>query len=199
MFKQLPKVIEEIILDYKAQLDNFEKFNRTLTQIKKDIKIEYLIPIMECNSGYLIRSVKYKNKKIERLSSVLCHCCGRDISETHDEYDIIEGINENVIDDQLHLIYQGIINDWYEEKYLKIDHYSNAEYKKICDVINNDFDNFIVDEDNIELLFNFDDIEDIDIEDIDIEDMTDEELMNFIQEIEVGINVENNMDMEEVD
>ena len=38
---QLPEVIENIILDYKAQLEHTHKFNKVLNDIKKIQRLQY--------------------------------------------------------------------------------------------------------------------------------------------------------------
>jgi len=179
--KNIPTDIEKIILDYLAQLEHFEKFKKIIKEIEEGITIEYLIPILDYNTGYIIRSVKYNNKKMKRLSSVLCYCCGRDISITHDEYNN-DRWDEEDVDNQLHMIYQGIIDDWYNGDYITLKEYTFKKHQEICDKINNELDDLVINGNGYELYI--EGIEDIDIEDIDIEDITEEELLEMIEDIE---------------
>jgi len=174
--KNIPTDIEKIILDYLAQLEHFEKFKKIIKEIEEGITIEYLIPILDYNTGYIIRSVKYNNKKMKRLSSVLCYCCGRDISITHDEYNN-DRWDEEDVDNQLHMIYQGIIDDWYNGDYITLKEYTFKKHQEICDKINNELDDLVINGNGYELYIEG-------IEDIDIEDITEEELLEMIEDIE---------------
>lgn len=164
----IPKDINEIINTYIAQIEHFQKYKKVLSEIKEDLKIEYLVPIFECNSGYIIKSVKYKEQKLKRLSSIICFCCGREINKTHDEYINDEYISDEEIEEQIYLTYNGINDDWYEENYVIMRDLSQNEYVRIQDMINIDINNLVINGNGFEIIIELE--EDDNIEE-DILDM----------------------------
>ena len=68
----LPKDIEEIILNYKYQMDHYDKYKYVLCDIKRNISIKYLVPFFDFDSGYLCKTIDYKNKPFRKFCSVIC-------------------------------------------------------------------------------------------------------------------------------
>ena len=150
----------------------------------------YLIPYWEADSGYIVKNIKYKNEDFKRFNVIMCHCCGRNIDLTIDEYnDIIEEEEEDIIY-HLEEIKHSIIKDIWKGKYEKIIDYTEEEYLDIRDKvfvhqehlflgrIELEYENgyeILIDQEEIEIIGTSDE-EGIlvDLTETDIEDMMDE-------------------------
>jgi len=130
----LPKDIENIILNYKYQMEHYEKYKNVLCDIEKNISIKYLVPFFDFDSGYLCKVVDYKNKPFRKFCSVICSCCGRQIHKTTDEY---ESENDEDIKLELNFIHKQIISDTEHNDCVEIKDYTSKEYDIVCEKIEN--------------------------------------------------------------
>ena len=176
----LPKDIEEIIVNYKNQIEHFDKYKYVLCDIKNNLSIKYLVPVFEFDSGYLCRDIRFYNKPFKSLSAIICYCCGRQIYKTTDEYSN-DNTDDEVIAD-LDYLYMQIIEDNNCNRSVEIKNFNDDEYNKVCDLLeetqNNELENFdLNDEEILEILFEEGDLDDIEFEELirDLDDITDDE------------------------
>ena len=178
----LPKDIEDIIINYKNQMEHYEKYKFVLSDINKNISIKYLVPCFEFDTGYLCKAIHFKNKPFMKFNSVICHCCGRHIKETKDEYDNDSDDDEEV-NIELNFIHKQILIDSKNNECIEVDDYNQEEYNKVCDKLEKiqiedlDILNDIPDDEIFEILFELGEgeLEDFLLEEYPDEDYTDEE------------------------
>ena len=125
----LPKEIEKIILNYKHDMEHYEKYKHVLGDIKNNLSIKYLVPFFEYDTGYLCKTIDYKDKPFQKFCSVICNCCGRQIHKTLDEY----GGNEEEIKIELNHINNQLILDAEHNDCVEIKDYSLKKYHNICE------------------------------------------------------------------
>ena len=167
--KQLPTDIEKIILEYKYQMEHYDKYRYVLCDIKNNLTIRYLVPYLDYDSGYLCRDVRFNKKPFKMLSTVICYCCGRQIYKTRDEYD--DENDEEDISINLDYIYTQIIKDNNRNRCIEVENFNDYNYKTLCE-----------------------ELEDEDGEEINLDDMDDEEILEIL--LEFG---ESDLDAEEFD
>ncbi len=172
----LPKDIEKIILSYKYQIDHYEKYKNVLCDIKKNISIKYLVPLFDFDSGYLCKTIDYKNK--QKFCSVICSCCGRQIHKTTDEYEPENNNDIDEIKDELKFIHDQIITDTEHNDCVEIIDYTSKKYDSVCERIEDtlyeslDVLNEIGEDEVFEILF---ELGEEDLEDFMLEEYSEEE------------------------
>jgi hypothetical protein len=129
----LPNEIQSIILNYKNDIEISEKFKNILIDINFML-IEYHIPMVfpECN--YILKVIRYSNKKI---INIICKCCGENILDTYEHFDNFNRLDsQDVMNFLLHVEY-SLKLDYYNSRTLKctIDNYSSKKYKELCNII----------------------------------------------------------------
>jgi hypothetical protein len=129
----LPNDIEKIILNYKTDMEVFEKFQNILIDINFML-IEYHIPMVfpECN--YILKIMKYSNKK---KINVICKCCGENILDTFNHFDNFHRLDsQDIMHFLLHIEY-SLKLDYYNGRTLRclIDNYSTEKYNQLCNII----------------------------------------------------------------
>lgn len=188
--KDLPKEIEEIIQDYKSQLEYSERYDKIVKDINGNLKVEYVVPLWDSDTGYIGKLVKYKEEYYKRFTTIICFCCGRDISLTYDEYTEDEMETED-IDHQLHFLYKSILRDIQKKRYEVLEDLNENGYIKIKEIIEERMESFIIgttelDDNEYRVLIDLEDdgeIEDIIDSDEEVIDYTPEELLEIIEEI----------------
>jgi hypothetical protein len=189
LFDFLPKDIENIIIDYKEQLENTEKYSKIITDIEEQLDITYLVPLWEYDSLYIYKSIKYKDEKFKRFNSIICWCCGRDISLTVDEY-LNYNMDEDSINYQLHQLHESINKDIYKKRYEKLEIINTMCYEQTREEIKRKMDGYIIGETTFDnnryqvILEHDDDIEEILFSDDEVIDLTEEEFMELLQDME---------------
>ena len=185
----LPKEIEKLIIDYKEQLENTEKYDNVIRDLNNNLKIEYYVPLWESESGYIYKSVKYIDEYFKRFNAIICFCCGRDISLTYDEY-IDHEENEDNIDYQLHQLYKSIKRDILKKRYEVLEDINSYFYIQAKEKIMDRLDGFIIgeteyDDNRYQIMIDYeDDVEDIyESDEEGVINLTNEELVELLQDI----------------
>ena len=206
----LPKDIENIIMSYVNQLNHYEKFKPVLDDIKLNIDVEYHIPYWEAEAGYIVKTTRYKKEHFKRFRSILCHCCGRDIKLTEDEYAPEYETENYSIHSHLHQISKSIMKDMIKGRCKSFTDYVESKYSALRNEIYEEQDSLIVgivDEDGnqfdmlIDIDIDIDDIEEIDTEDEDemVIEFTQAEVEDLIEQIEIFEDFEEILTSEEED
>ena len=192
----LPEAIEDLIMNYVNQLNHYEKFKHVLEDIKENVDVEYHIPYWEAEAGYIVKTTTYKKEHYKRFRSVICHCCGRDIQLTMDEYSPEYETDDYSIDNHLHSVEKSIIKDMYKGRCKTFSDYNERKYldlrSKICEN-QDDLTIGVIDDDGnrFEMLIDIGIDTDEDIEDIDTEDddemaieLTEEQVRELIEDFD---------------
>lgn len=133
---ELPKEIQNIIMIYKKDLENYENYKKSLSIIK-NININYHISMNFPLFPYIIKVMKIDKKtKI----NILCECCCNNILDTYIHYNDFDFLDHEEVLNYLFYVEGQLIMDYWKGRTLKcsIDKFSSKKYNNIINIINRD-------------------------------------------------------------